>query len=784
MQFRNNISSYCVLIFICQYYCSYTQPASNTASQFNQISDIKKAEQLNKTSWKYYLQKKDSALFTAKKALVFAKEYGEKETVFIANIQLAEIYRQNTQLLEAKYYLDKAKLQLYAISSSIQKGRYYLYQGKLAYSNKDYTIAQEQLSIGYNLQYNHDQSILIDICIYLSKVAEKEKKHIKAEHYLKETLTLLEGTTTYSKSIRILNNLGNLKARQQQYAKAKEYYKQSLQLADTHQDTIGQSRAHLNIGNIFYYKGDWASAISFYLKSIVLKEALGDEKGIAKTHNNIAAIYKQQKRYQESLRYYKKSELYFKSKQDSVKLAETWINSAIVTIFLKEPQKALSMLDDALSVLERYDLPKTQLIAESNMAFANYEMRNYKEALHYLTKAEKKATILNKKYSIVFITNLYGACYFKLKKYPKAIEYYKQSYELSKKMELFTEQKKALFGLYETEQSLNNFEQSLKWHEKYTQIKDSLFNTESNTKLVELQEKYEAKQKEQDIYNLNVANKKVALKNTIKSNQLRLSLLGTLLAVLATIIIGLLLYYRNKTQKAILIHTEEKNKEQVNQLIQQQEITTLETVLLTQQQERKKLAKDIHDNLGSYLATLKYQYEASRLIGANKSEKKQLKLMAQLIADAYAEVRSISHRMATGEGFEFNLLNAINKITDRIQKTNQFTVQFHDLTKELELPQDTELTLYKIIQELLSNILKHAQATEITIQINEDQEGLTLVVEDNGKGFDTTITNKGIGLTNISEHVTQLEGQLDINSRIGYGTTTVILVPILKAICV
>ncbi|CAM1373090.1 ATP-binding protein [Tenacibaculum xiamenense] len=765
------------------HYCLYANLNITDSFKFfkPQSSSIKALKYLNKKTWIFYEQKNDSALFFAKRALELASELNNTSDLFISYIQLAEIYRSKRKLKQAQEYLDFATKLLDKVPSLTDKRRYFLYFGKLAYNKRKYKIAKEHLQRGTELEHHTSSALMIDLYMYLSKIAVKERNYSEAIGYLEDALELAEQIKK-SKKPSLLNNLGNIYARQQLYTKAKTFYEQSLKAAKLQSDTKAQGRAYLNIGNILYYKGNWNSAISWYLKSIEIKESLNDLKGIAKIHSNIAAIYKQHKRYEESLRYFKMSESYFLSAKDSIKLAETWMNKATLTILLKEPNKALPDLHKALFIFKKNGLKKNQQLTEYNIALALTKLKEYKKAIHYLEKAKKKALLLNEKHSLIYITNLYGVCYFELGNHHKAIPYYKRSYNLSKEIGTLHEQKTALFGLYEVTEVLGNFNQSLQWHKQYSILKDSLFNTANNTQLLALQEKYEAKLKEQEILNLKSDNEKISLENSIKKGQLRISLLGVIIGVLATISVSLLFYQRNKNQKALLLRTREKNEEQINKLIQEQQIQTLETVLKAQEEERKKIAKDIHDNLGSYLATIKYQHEANRPVMTYPEENTNYSHMSQLIEDTYSEIRSISHRMATGQGFDFCLSTAIESSLDRIKATKRINVHFENLTNNYQFSQETELGIYNIIQELLSNTLKHSQATELIIQINNDSDYLSIIVEDNGVGFNTEEESKGIGISNIFGRIENLNGQIEISSNTGKGTTTLIRVPITKTI--
>jgi signal transduction histidine kinase len=237
-------------------------------------------------------------------------------------------------------------------------------------------------------------------------------------------------------------------------------------------------------------------------------------------------------------------------------------------------------------------------------------------------------------------------------------------------------------------------------------------------------------------------------------------------------------YQRNKRQRMSLIHTKERNKERVDQLLKDHEINTLEMVVVTQESGRKRLAKEIHDNLGSYLSTLRYQHEAAKPVGVHPDLLTRYSITAHLIADACSEVRSIAHQLITGADFQFSFIPEIRKLIDRIHSVEQFEVSFHYFPETIQPEREMALMLYKVIQELLSNVLKHAAATKVEITLNLDQQEIRLIVEDNGCGFDLQTASSGIGLTNIRERISQFNGMIELNSTFRKGTSCVIILPL------
>ena len=733
----------------------------------------------NQIAWGYHLAYHDSALHFADVALRYAEQHQLIEATLVAQLQQAEILRVSGDLETAQSKLVLART---TVEGDAALNRYAtrlsLCEGNLALSQRELEDAQALFEAGYALSETNQPEWRAQLAMRLAYLSQRYGEVEKAEAYLLEALASAERTKLPADAIKATNNLGNLYARQQDYAAARQYYQQSLDLSVAQYDQYGESRAYLNLGNLYLIEGNWTSAIEQYVASAALKEELGDLAGLAKLHNNIGTIYQEQERLEEGLRYYRKSADYYTSVGDSSKLAEVRVNMGSVLVTQDFPSDGIYLLRLALKQLDEQSQADIVLAARLNLAIGYQAIGEYERSLIYLPDVEAAALAQQDEEALVFAWNLLGAGHFYLDDYAKAVSYYEQSESLALKLGLLKEQKKALFGLYEAEAAAGHFETSLRWLEQYSAVKDSLFDQASRRTLLELQEHYEADQKAQEIASLNIENRNIALEGELKDQQLNRSLLVIGLVVAIAALITVYFIFQSRRQKERMAYESQRHNERIDQLMTEQEVATLEAVYTTQQQERRQIARDLHDNLGNYLATLKHQHEAHAPDPHDEAAHERFSTTANLISQAYREVRSISHQMATGQGVEFNLIPAIEQLVERVQSTGQFTLQFHHFGQHDGWPQETEHVLYKVVQELLSNVLKHAQADQVTIQLNQSQEELTLMVEDNGRGFDpSTIGGQGIGLNNVNERIAALGGRCEVNSGAGRGTTVTMLVP-------
>jgi len=211
-------------------------------------------------------------------------------------------------------------------------------------------------------------------------------------------------------------------------------------------------------------------------------------------------------------------------------------------------------------------------------------------------------------------------------------------------------------------------------------------------------------------------------------------------------------FFRNKSKTELLI-TEKR------------EISAL---LAGQDKERERIAADLHDRLGSMLATVKLYFNTvEESVEHFKKENKEYYTKASsLLDDACEEVRRISHDLASGVLVKFGLVAALNELKLMVSESKRLNMDVLVFGMDQRLSNEIEVNVYRIVQELLNNTLKHANAGKLNVQLNRIEGNLNLIVEDDGKGFDTELlqTKEGIGLKNVAERIKKLNGKMSIDS--------------------
>lgn len=214
--------------------------------------------------------------------------------------------------------------------------------------------------------------------------------------------------------------------------------------------------------------------------------------------------------------------------------------------------------------------------------------------------------------------------------------------------------------------------------------------------------------------------------------------------------------------------------------IKEAEFEVLNSMLEGQEIERKRLAREIHDGIGPILSTLKLNLAniEGDLNSISPELVEKFRYSYEIIDEAAQDLRNISHNLMPKVLDDFGLKEALMTLCEKIQTSKKIQVDFLAPSLKTRLDVVTELGLYRISQELINNTLKHAHASNISLQILIDQNSLRLLYEDNGVGFKPELVNSGIGLMNIESRTKALAGELIIESKKDKGMTALVEIPI------
>ncbi|MEO0571710.1 MAG: ATP-binding protein [Bacteroidota bacterium] len=363
---------------------------------------------------------------------------------------------------------------------------------------------------------------------------------------------------------------------------------------------------------------------------------------------------------------------------------------------------------------------------------------------------------------ISYIYNNKATVFKKQGDYSRAIQNYLKADSLPI-TEYYKNNKKLLYGFisdaYEKNGDYRNAVDYLKLHLAYN---DSVNEDVQNTAMYDIQTKYEVEKKE---------NENLKLKN----NRIWLSI--ALMALFLLFIISYLAYKNQRSKKIIAEADKEIERQKVEKLLKDQELNGIDAMIRGQEKERARIANDLHDNLGSILATIKLHFQNLKI--RKERLKQQEKLLLEktdsLIEEAYQSVRNLAHVKNAGVKSKEGLLPAIKNFASKASLANELVIEVEDHGMDERLENSLEITIFRIVQELITNVIKHAKAKECTIHLTQYQENINLMVEDNGIGFNTDQKKvHGMGLYSIQKRVENLGGKVTVESILGKGTTVII----------
>lgn len=507
-----------------------------------------------------------------------------------------------------------------------------------------------------------------------------------------------------------------------------------------------------------------------YLKSKVLYRKINEEDSIAKCNLELFELITSQNNLEDHSKpylddYYE----YALKKQDSL---------MIITSYFKYAQYFFDPDNKVISASYYNKILKLS----NNLAYEKYKPTAYANLAYLYTKNSpdsadlyfKKTLKLYKKEhkDQLFSTYINYANFFQQRKnFKEAIRQLKKA-EAITPTEYKLKYYKILYGKFANcYKGIGDYKSAYANYEKYNRYRDSLNNTIQNIAISDLDKKYKTAEKEKEL-----------LEEQQKSKERENLLIAAFVFILLAGSIALLML-KNSRRKRLIAEQEKALETQKNlTLLKEQEINTINAMVAGQEKERKRVAEDLHDNLGSVLATLKLHFENLQ-INNEKQKVDQEALFDKtenLIDEAYLKVRSIAHAKNAGVIANKGLLVAVQLMASKISSANKITIDVIHFGLDTPLENSLEITIFRIIQELITNILKHADATHGTINLSRHENNLNIIVEDNGSGFDSNaIASKAsMGIHSIKTRIAHMQGEFVIDTTLGKGTTIIINIPL------
>ncbi|SFB91510.1 Signal transduction histidine kinase [Parapedobacter composti] len=546
------------------------------------------------------------------------------------------------------------------------------------------------------------------------------------------------------------------------------------------------AKSQINAANIAWQRNRVDDALSGYLDVLPLLNQLADMESLALINTNIGILFNNQQQYD-------KSAHYFLAAADQYKQLTPIRHSDIADIYIILAGHGLrtdnlpdappdtyngqgnAYLDSALHYLLSLDGRHRKWADYYNMK------GRYQLASGDLTGAEQAfrrglpiARQYNDTYTSCDILLHLSELYERRGEFAKTRPLLDELLQTSQTNQVGTYQLKALRALSRMEHRLKQPDRAYRYLAQYIDLADSLHYVENTKTLHEMEEKYKLAEAENNVLMLQRENEQKDF--AIERNRWYIGLLlGISIPLLATCILIFLLY-RNK--RKLLVQQQRVHALDVERMEQVHRNSLLSALLEGQEKERERLARDLHDGLGGILSSIKM--DLSRIAHALPEDVAQRPMLASVASNvdgAVEELRGIAHSMMPSMLVKYGLVEALREFCDKLKRAG-VPVFYQVIHYRQPVARSREMALYRIAQELINNCVKHAEATEILVQLQQSDATVTLVVEDDGRGFDTARSRSGAGLRNVGMRTDLLEGTFDIRSDNGVGTTFTVECPI------
>lgn len=599
------------------------------------------------------------------------------------------------------------------------------------------------------------------------------------------------------------------------------FYKQAGALCEKTGNTHGKLRYLACMIEIFETQAKFDSALQYCLQGIELSKKIHNRHALAAMYNNAASIYGDLGEPEKVLEYYQNSVVLYeqlKSKIDTANLAIVYSNILGVYSSLELHEKAyqyglkavsmgrlagaddallvgLINLDDVLIKLKRFDTAmfvarQVLSLGEKLNDYGNIvkglgninrillETKNIDPVLKNADEMERLSLAAKDVEGLASAFYFSAVYYFQKGQYGRAKEFAGKELDIVKQNNLKGAGEIEVYMLLGDIGLASN---NLEMFNTNRHIGDSLRDFYVSNKILkytqQLQAKYSLDKKQEEIGGLK-KEKEIQQLTLQRRNSINIALVSLVVVI---VIIGYLLYRNFRQKNTILTGEGVLNQQRIARLEKEKQLLAAEYVLQGQDEERKRLAKDLHDGLGGILSTARFSFNNAKInLPITHEMIKDFDRGMDTLDKSIAELRRVAHNMMPESLLNYGLDTAVKEYCRNIEQAGALNITCQSFGMDDEtITQNKASVIYRVIQELVNNILKHADAQTALVQMVFNNESLHITVEDDGRGFEKEVlqNNKGMGYTSLQNRVDYLNGVMDIQTAPGNGSSITVNIP-------
>ncbi len=522
--------------------------------------------------------------------------------------------------------------------------------------------------------------------------------------------------------------------------------------------TLGEAESYSNLSLVSFFSGKFEDNFKYSLRAIELYEQLGDNEKLAKEYGEMG--FRMNKRNLQKALYYMQKGMKISEKHNYKKpLLSIYNNYGTLKQQQKQLDSALYFFRKCLTIKQSINDSVGIPYSLNNIGEIYLERKQFKDAKELFDQALQIRIALNDQYGIADNLAYLGDLNHAQKNYPEAIKNYNQSLEMSLKYgfnNLLRHNYKMISECYEFS---NNSDEALKAYKKHIFYKDSILNTETNSKIAELEVQFETNKKEKQLLE-----KEIEVKNS-RNKLIAVSALALFIGL-----VGFLIYRQQKL----------KNKQQEQEFELKSAIAQIEMQNQLQEQ-RLSISRDLHDNIGAQLTFVISSVDNLKFgnqIGDSKIVH-QLTKISDFTKSTIIELRDTIWAMNKNE-FSFEDLRS--RIFNFIEKAKiakediEFSFKIDATLSDVRFSSLQGINIYRTIQEAINNAMKYAEAATISVDVEKIDDQIKIVIQDDGIGFDLNEVEIGNGIQNMKKRMSDVGATFELISKQNKGTIVTILI--------
>ncbi|WP_300600901.1 tetratricopeptide repeat protein [Niabella sp.] len=509
--------------------------------------------------------------------------------------------------------------------------------------------------------------------------------------------------------------------------------------------------AHMNIGSIAERLGNTNEKISRITEVIRLLQNTKSQRLLSNAYSSMGVLFFNLDEFDKGLSYFQQAAAIAKANKDTAVMVEALFGMANCLSSQKKFNTALSQANEAVRIAALRGQDYSLSVAHTSLAEVYRKWEKPGLSIAHAKKALEFATAANDvQYQLIGMLGLADG-YRLAKDYPQSIRYYSQALRLGREKAAVIQLDDIYKGLSEDYEQLNDDGKALEYYKKFIIYRDSASNVKIKRNATELELKYQTTQKEKILSQ----NKLLLAQKDLQLQKNRNYIYYSLAALVGALLIAAILYLQSRYKKM-------SHARALQSIQQQKELQLLQALMQGEEKERNRIAKDLHDGVAGMLAAVKMHFSSTVLAGELSKDESYLQGM-RLLNEATEEIRKTSHNLMPEVLLQHGLDIALNRYCNSINNSRGLQIQYDSWGAIDRFSDSFELSVYRIVQELLNNIIKHSKAKQAMVQLTQQNGLLSISIEDDGVGFEKEAhASDGMGLKSLQRRIEAMNGKIEM----------------------